>query len=337
MGSAALREDGLVSVETLRARWTAALDAAAAALHSSGRYLTPLELQEHTKHLAAEREPTTRLLEALAHDRHLSAGYAHLRTPAWEARRLLGLPSGIDACIFNADGVLIGSAALHAAAWGQTFDELLSTRVDPVRGEHAPFNPRTDYPASIHGRPRLEGIRTFLASRGIRLQEGDPGDAPGAETVHGLVNRKNELLRRLLDERGVTAFEGSRRYLELAREADIRCAVVSASANTGPMLERAGLTDLVDALVDGNVIVAERLHPRPAPDILLAACARLGVEPGHAAVFETSPGGVAAAAAGGFELVVGVDHAGQAQALAAAGADRVASGLAELLEPALAT
>jgi beta-phosphoglucomutase-like phosphatase (HAD superfamily) len=177
-------------------------------------------------------------------------------------------------------------------------------------------------------------VRDFLTSRGIRLPEGHASDPPDAETVNGLANRKNEALLRLLDERGLTAFEGSRRYLQFARDAGIRCAVLSASANADTILARSGLSGLVDATIDGNTIVAERLEARPAPDILLAACRRLAVSPEHAAVLETSPDGVVAGRAGGFGFVVGVDRHGHARELRASGADVVVSDLTELLEVA---
>jgi HAD superfamily hydrolase (TIGR01509 family) len=325
-----------VTVDALRDSWSAALDAAAAALQSAEPYLAPGELHERSKSLVSERESAARLLQALAHDQHGSGQYVHLRLPPWTARRLLGLPSSIEACVFNLDGVLLGSASLHAAAWRQTFDELISRRVERTGAHLPPFNPRTDYPAHMHGRPRVEGVRNFLASRGIRLPEGEPDDPPGLETVQGLANRKNQALRRLIEERGITAFEGSRRYLELVRDAGIRRGVVSASANTDAILARAGLAGLVDSTIDGAAIVAEHLRPRPAADILLAACRRLGVAPEHAAVFETSPAGVRAARAGEFNLVVGVDRAGQADALRGDGADIVVSGLAELLDRAVA-
>jgi HAD superfamily hydrolase (TIGR01509 family) len=326
-----------VGVDTLRAHWSAAFGAAEAALGAASPYLPPGELHERHKRLLAERDPTVSLLRALARDRQTGVQYLELLVAPAEARRLLGLPAGVKACIFNLDGVLIGSAALHASAWTETFDEFISRRIERTGGRFAPFNPRVDYPALIHGRPRLDGVRAFLAGRGIRLPEGDSGDPPGAETVHGLANRKNQVLLRILDERGVTSFEGSRRYLELAREAGIRCGVVSASANTQTILERAELADLIDARVDGNTIVSERLAARPAPDIVLAACSELGAEPAHAAVFETSAAGVAAARAGGFALVIGVDHRGDdAKALGREGAQVVVSGLAELLDHGLA-
>jgi beta-phosphoglucomutase family hydrolase len=245
---------------------------------------------------------------------------------------LLGLPSAVSACVFNLDGVLIGSAALHAAAWAETFDEFILARIERTGGRFAPFNPRTDYPEYMHGKPRLEGVRAFLASRGISLPEGVNDDPPGSETVHGLASHKKEVLLRRIEERGVSAFEGSKRYLELARDAGLHCAVVSASANTDAILERAGLASLVEQRVDGNTILAERLRGKPAPDILLAACRMLGVPPQQAAAFETSSAGVAAARAGGLGLVIGVDAGGQAEALRNQGADLVVSGLAELLE-----
>jgi beta-phosphoglucomutase family hydrolase len=325
-----------VSIDALAAHWRSAFDAAEAALRAAGTTLSAQELREHRKLLAGERDSTARLLEALAQEERESGRFLHLRIRMWDARRLLGLPSRVVACVFNLDGVLIGSAVVHAAAWTETFDEFISARLERTRGRFAPFNPRTDYQRYLHGRPRLDGVRAFLASRGISLPEGNPGDAPGTETVHGLANRKNEGLRRRLDEQGVTAFSGSRRYLETARDAGVRRAVVSASANTAAILERAGLTDLIDNSVDGNTILAEQLRSKPAPDILLAACRQLGVEPQQTAAFETSPAGVAAARAANFALVVGVDATGQAEALRSQGADLVVAGLAEILERNLA-
>ena len=321
-----------LSVDTLRDEWAAAFDAAQRALRAAALYLRPEELREHAEKLEAERTDAVRLLRELARNQHKGAAHLHVALPPWEARRLLGLPDGIHACVFNADGVLIGSAALHAAAWAETFDELISRRIERTGGLFAPFSARLDYPAHIHGRPRIEGVHTFLASRGISLPAGEPSDPPGTETIHGLANRKNQALLRLLDAHPLTAFEGSRRYLELAGDAGLRRSVVSASANTEKMLERAGLAHLIDARVDGRAIVDEHLRARPAPDILLAACRRLEIEPRETAVFETTPAGVEAARAGGFAYVVGVDHAGATKTLARRGADLVVSSLAELLD-----
>jgi HAD superfamily hydrolase (TIGR01509 family) len=277
-----------------------------------------------------------KLLDEVALAQHRDIRFSHLLVPRSNLRRLLGLPSTVNACVFNMDGVLIGSAALHEAAWAETFDAFLLARTERTHGRFAPFSPRTDYPEHIHARPRLDGVRNFLASRGISLPEGDPDDPSGAETVHGLANRKNEALRRRIDEQGVKAFEGSRRYLQTARDAGIRRAVVSASANTDRILQRAGLTDLIEVAVDGNTIVAERLRPKPAPDTLLAACRRLGVQPEHAAAFETTLAGVAAASTGGFRLVIAVDEAGHAAEMRERGAQLVIPSLSGLFERNLA-
>ncbi len=241
------------------------------------------------------------------------------------------------ACVFDLDGVLTPSASIHAAAWAVTFDELLARRVEATGERFAPFRPfnrDTDYAEHIHGKPRLEGVAAFLASRGIRLAEGHPDDPPGDATVYGLANRKNELLLERLDREGVTAFAGTQEYLEEARGAGLLLAVVSASANTDKILERAGLAALIDERVDGNTIRSEHLQSKPAPDTLFAACSRLGVEPGRAAAFETTPVGVAAARAAGFGLVIGVDRRGRADMLPPHGADRVVTDLSALLEPA---
>jgi HAD superfamily hydrolase (TIGR01509 family) len=319
----------LIDVEMLNAHWRAAFDAAEDALHSAALYLTPDELRVRASGLAAEREPITQLLRAFALDRGVN-GPSPLTFSSWDARRLLGLPSGVKACVFTLDGVLIGSAAIHAAAWAETFDELVSRRIERTGGRFAPFNQRIDYPLHIHGKPRLDGVRAFLASRGISLPEGDATDPPGLETVHGLANRKNQALLRRLDEHGVNAFEGSRRYLELAHDAGLRCAVVSASANTETILQRSGLADLADESVDGTTMAAEKLRGKPAPDTLLAACRKLGVEPENAAAFETTPAGIAAARAAGFSIVIAVNSTGQADTLRAEAPDVVVTSLAEL-------
>jgi beta-phosphoglucomutase family hydrolase len=326
----ALSGEPLASVDALRARWRVAFDAAFAALRCAQLYLPPDELQERSNLLEAERGPTTELLQAVARDQHDSRQVSPLTFSHWDARQLLGLPAGVDACVFNLDGVLIGSAAIHIAAWTETFDEFISRRIERTGGRFALFNPRVDYPRHIHGKPRLDGVRAFLASRGISLPEGEPGDSPGLETVHGLANRKNQALLRRLDEHGVHAFEGSRRYLEIAHDAGLQCAVVSASANTPTILERSGLADLIDQSVDGNTIIAERLRAKPAPDTLLAACRQLGVDPQRAAAFETTPAGIAAARAAGFRTVIGVNSPGRADGLRAEAADFVVTGLDEL-------
>jgi HAD superfamily hydrolase (TIGR01509 family) len=325
-----------ISADILRTRWRAAFDAALVALHCAGPYLPADELRDRATLLEAERDLTTVLLQAPARVQRASGQLSPLTLSAWDARQLLGLPEDVDACVFNLDGVLIGSASLHTAAWTQTFDEFISRRVERTGGRFAPFNPGVDYPRHIHGKPRLDGVRAFLASRGISLPEGQPEDPAGLETVHGLANRKNQALLQRLEEHGVNAFEGSRRYLEIARDAGLQRAVVSASANTQTILERSGLVDLIDQSVDGNTIVAERLRAKPAPDTLLAACRRLGVDPQRAAAFETTPAGIAAARAAGFRLDIGVNGAGGSDALRIESPDFIVSGPAELLAHKLA-
>ena len=224
---------------------------------------------------------------------------------------------------------------MHAAAWSETFDAFLLTRGDRADRPSFRSTPNRDYYRHIHARPRLEGVRSFLASRGISLPEGDTGDPPGRATVHGLANRKAAALLRRLEAHPLEAYAGSRSTrgrVCRARAARRRLA----SANASLMLERAGLAALVDDCVDGSAMVAERLRPKPATDTLLAACCRMGVTPEHAAAFETTESGVAAARAAGFALVVGVAANGDAQGLRAAGADRVVGALADLLADELA-
>ncbi len=245
---------------------------------------------------------------------------------------VLGLPDGVTACLFDLDGVLTDTAAVHAAAWKQTFDEFLRERADTDGGEFVPFDIHGDYLTYVDGKPRSAGVRDFLASRGITLPEGSPDDPPSAATVNGVGNRKNQALLRRIREDGVEVFEGSRRYLQAARDAGLRRAVVSSSANTADVLAVTGLADYVELRVDGVTIREEHLAGKPAPDTFLAAAHRLGVEPSAAAVFEDAIAGVQAGHAGGFGAVVGVDRTGEAAALRENGATVVVSDLAELLD-----
>ena len=183
------------------------------------------------------------------------------------------------------------------------------------------------------GSTRLEGVRSFLASRDIALPEGSDDDPPGAETIGGLGNRKNELALDLIHSGGVRAYEGSVRFVLAAREAGLRRAVVSASANCREVLEAAGIADLFEARVDGVVAEREQLAGKPAPDMFLAAARIVDVTPSEAAVFEDALAGVAAGRSGRFGFVVGVDRVGHADALRARGADIVVSDLSELIEP----
>ncbi len=238
----------------------------------------------------------------------------------------LGLPENILACLFDLDGVVSRTAEVHAAAWKQAFDAFLRER------DGADFRPFTeaDYAEYVDGRPRADGVRTFLASRGAGLPPGTPDDPSGAATVHGLARRKNELFLERIRGGGVEAYEGTLRYIEAVRAAGLRTAVVSASANCRDVLRALGAEHLFDARVDGVVAAERGLPGKPHPDTFLAAARDLGVPPGRAAVFEDALAGMDAGRAGRFGYVVGVDRAGRSDALYAHGADRVVTDLAEL-------
>ena len=244
---------------------------------------------------------------------------------------MLGLPTGVDACLFDLDGVLTQTAKVHAAAWKTMFDEYLSRRASARGEEYVPFDPVADYEKYVDGRPRYDGVSAFLSSRGIELPRGTPQDDPAAETNDGLGNRKNELVQRLIREDGVEAYEGSVRYVRATRDAGLRRAVVSSSANCHEILVAAGIEDLFEVRIDGIVAERDHLRGKPAPDTFLAGARALGLEAGEAVVFEDALAGVEAGRAGHFRYVVGVDRVGQADALKAHGADTVVTDLAELL------
>lgn len=247
---------------------------------------------------------------------------------------MLGLPDGVKACLFDLDGVLTQTARVHAAAWKEMFDGYLRERAGRTGEGFVAFDPIGDYDEYVDGKPRYEGVRSFLDSRYIELPPGDPSDAADAETIDGLGNRKNDIVLRLIRHQGVRAYDGSVRYVRAAREAGLARAVVSSSTNCRDVLVAAGIEDLFEQRVDGVVAEREQLKGKPAPDTFLAGARALGVEPGQAAVFEDALAGVAAGRAGGFACVVGVDRAGQADALREHGADIVVSDLAELLDTA---
>ena len=241
------------------------------------------------------------------------------------------LPETVTVCLFDLDGVLTDTASVHRGAWKQMFDGYLRRRADETGEPFVEFTDR-DYERDVDGRPRLDGTRAFLRSRGIELPDGTPEDPPGTPTVNGLGNQKNELVLRLLDENGVVVFDGSVRFVRATRDRGLRTAVVSSSANTAQVLEVTGLADLFEARIDGVVAAERGLAGKPAPDTFLAGAEALGVPPGAAAVFEDALAGVAAGRAGGFGLVVGVDRVGQRAALLEHGADIVVDDLAELLD-----
>jgi len=241
----------------------------------------------------------------------------------------LGLPVGITACLFDLDGVLTRTAVVHAAAWKEMFDEFLRRRDgDGFR----PFDPVADYDAYVDGRPRAEGVRSFLGSRGIDLPEGSPDDSPDQETVNGLGNRKNRLVLAKIKTQGVDAYPGSVRYLHAVIEAGVRTAVVSSSANCHDVLVSAGIEKLLEVRVDALVATRLGLAGKPQPDTFLQAAKELGVAPDQAAVFEDALVGMDAGRAGSFGYVVGVDRVGQADELRRHGADTVVTDLAQLLD-----
>jgi beta-phosphoglucomutase family hydrolase len=245
---------------------------------------------------------------------------------------VLGLPDGVRGCLFDLDGVLTQTAKVHDAAWKQMFDAYLRERAEQTGEPFVPFDPVEDYDEFVDGKPRAEGTRSFLASRGITLPDGGRDDPADAQTVHGLSNRKNALVLQHIREEGVEAYDGSVRYVRAVRDAGLRRAVVSSSANCRDVLVAAGIESLFEYRIDGIVAEREHLRGKPEPDTFLAGARALGLLPAEAAVFEDALAGVAAGRAGAFGYVVGVDRAGQADALRKHGADIVVADLAELMD-----
>jgi beta-phosphoglucomutase family hydrolase len=244
----------------------------------------------------------------------------------------LAIPAKISACLFDLDGVLTQTAKVHAAAWKQMFDAFLLTRSEQTGEQFLPFNLPADYREHVDGKLRQDGVRSFLASRDIVLEEGSEGDPPSAQTVQGLGMRKNALFLDILRTEGVEVYEGSRRFVKVARDAGLRRAVVSASNNCQEVLAAAEIGGFFEVRVDGRVARRDGLRGKPAPDMFLAAATALGTKAEHCAVFEDAIAGVEAGRAGRFGFVVGVDRTGNASALLSHGADRVVADLEELLE-----
>ena len=245
---------------------------------------------------------------------------------------MLDLPAGITTCLFDLDGVLTQTAKVHARAWKEMFDDFLRDWYARHGEPFQEFDRPTDYDEYVDGKPRLDGVRSFLESRGIELPPGSPSDPANAETVHALGTRKNDLVLELIREQGVEVYEGSVRFVEQARDQGLRRAVVSSSTNCRDVLAVAGIEDLFEVRIDGVVAEREGLAGKPAPDTFLAGARALGAEAAQAAVFEDAQAGVEAGRAGNFGWVVGVDRTGQAEALKRRGADVVVQDLSELLE-----
>ena len=232
-----------------------------------------------------------------------------------------------DAILFDLDGVLTPTADIHQQAWKTMFDEFLVPRGEP------PFSD-DDYLQYVDGRPRFDGVRTFLASRGITLPDGDPADPPGQESVGALGNRKNDVFLEILRRDGIQPYPGSLRYLDHVEAEGKHVAVVSSSRNAREVLDAAGLTPRFEVVTDGVVAADEHIPGKPAPDMFLNAARRLGVDAARAVVIEDAVSGVAAGHAGHFGLVVGVDRGAGRDALREHGADVVVDDLAELLDRA---
>jgi beta-phosphoglucomutase family hydrolase len=244
---------------------------------------------------------------------------------------MLNVPAGITTCLFDLDGVLTQTAKIHAQAWKEMFDDFLREWAGRTGEPFEPFDRPTDYDEYVDGLPRLDGVLSFLQSRGIDLPMGSPSDPPESETVHALGTRKNDLVLELIEQQGVEPYEGSVRFAEAARNANLRRAVVSSSTNCQDVLVAAGIDHLFEARVDGVVAERDNLAGKPAPDTFLAGARLLGAEPAQAVVIEDALAGVEAGRAGDFGWVVGVDRTGQAEALRRRGADVVVQDLAELL------
>ena len=245
---------------------------------------------------------------------------------------MLDLPEGITTCLFDLDGVLTQTAKVHAKAWKQMFDQYLRERAQRAGEPFREFTVNGDYQQYVDGKPRRDGVRSFLESRGIDLPLGTPDDSPDAETIYGLGLRKNDLVLKLIHDEGVEAYDGSVSFVEQARKQGLHTAVVSSSTNCRDVLIAAGIEDLFEARIDGEVAEREHLAGKPAPDTFLAGAKAVGAEPAQCAVFEDAEAGVEAGRAGHFGQVVGVDRTGHAEALRAHGADVVVQDLAELIE-----
>jgi beta-phosphoglucomutase family hydrolase len=241
------------------------------------------------------------------------------------------MPATIRACLFDLDGVITKTDVLHAAAWQEMFDVYLRQHAAQTGQPYIPFDLVSDYGRYVDGQPRAEGVRSFLASRGIELPEGSDDDGPAAATVRALASRKTEILRRRMADDGVMAYPGSVRYLRAVVAAGLHRAVVSSSAHARSVLAATALTGVFEVIVDAQTARTQGLRGKPAPGTYLFAARALGIPPAGAAVFEDALAGVAAGRAGGFGLVVGVDRIGQASALRREGADIVVQDLAELL------
>ena len=237
-----------------------------------------------------------------------------------------------DAVLFDLDGVITNTAKIHAACWKKMFDEYLQQRATQRGEPFKAFDLVTDYRLHVDGKPRYDGVRDFLTSRGVQLPEGDPDDPPEAETVCGLGNRKNRLVTKAIEDMGVQAYDGSVRLVRQLRRDGFKVAIVSSSENCAAILKAANLDDLFEVRVDGAMVEAEQLAGKPAPDTFLIGARLLGVEPARTVVVEDAISGVQAGLSGNFGLVIGVSRKGDAEELKRHGAHLVVNDLDELVD-----
>ena len=243
---------------------------------------------------------------------------------------MFGLPDGVTACLFDMDGVVTKTALVHSAAWKEMFDDFLRQHAKDTGTEFVPFGSH-DYDTYVDGKPRLDGTRSFLESRDIKLPEGSGDDPAGKATINGLSNKKNELVLAVLARDGVQVYEDTITYIQTVRAGGLATAIVSSSANTQQVLDSAGIADLFDVRVDGQIASERGLRGKPAPDTFLAAAEELHVPASQAVVFEDAVAGVEAGHAGHFAFVVGVDRVGHAAELRQHGADVAVQDVASLL------
>ena len=310
-------------LNTTAAQWQSALDAAARALEADRAVLPAAEISREAHRLTEERRDTAALLRTAAAMHHLRP--APWLSPGPVTPYRLGLPDTVEVCLFDLDGVLTDSDALHAAAWAQALEPVLLTLAHEERAPYTPFDHDADYHAYFDGRLRSEGIRLFLAGRGLRLPD---------TAVAEIARRKGELLEHGLRSGGVAALAGAHRYLQAVGLGGIGRAVVSASTTASPMLEAAGLAALIETRVDARTMRSLSLRSRPAPDLLLAACAELGTPPEHAISLTHSGAGVVAARSIDMP-VIGVASGAEAETLRTYGGDTVVPALEVLLDRSL--
>jgi HAD superfamily hydrolase (TIGR01509 family) len=320
---------GVIELDTVAQLWQLALDADERALDAGSAVLLTPELVRLRADLLEERRTTEKELAQLAEATRTRPG--PWLSPVAITPKMIGLPERATACLFDLDGVLTNSGVLHARAWATAFDGFLQTVAERNGWHFIPFDGREDYLAYVDGRPRLEGVRAFLESRGIHVPVGEADDPAGAETAYGLARRKADALARNVHDRGVAALRGARRYLEATGHAGLERGIVSASANARAMLEAAGLGSLVEDCLDAEAMQVEHLRPRPEPDVLLAAAGHVGADPARTVTFTSSPSGVKAGVAAGM-VVVGIGEGARGERLRALGAEQVVPSLRSLLD-----